>query len=92
MPESTRQLRIRKALEAAGCWVIKTHGSIFGNKGAPDLVGVWEGRGFGFEVKEPGEKLEPMQALHLERIRAAGGVGERVETIEEALAALEGRT
>lgn len=48
----------------------------FGWKGCPDVLGqMKDGRLLGVEVKAPDGRLRPEQALFLERIRAAGGVG-----------------
>ena len=48
----------------------------FGWPGCPDVLGqLKDGRLMGCEVKAPAGKLRPEQALFLERIRCAGGVG-----------------
>ncbi len=48
----------------------------FGFKGCPDVLGqLRDGRLLGVEVKGPTGKLRPEQAVFLERIRCAGGVG-----------------
>ena len=47
----------------------------FGWSGCPDVLGqLKDGRLLGVEVKGPDGRLRPVQALFLERIRAAGGV------------------
>lgn len=48
----------------------------FGFKGCSDVLGqLCDGRLLGVEVKGPTGKLQPEQAVFLERIRASGGVG-----------------
>jgi hypothetical protein len=48
----------------------------FGWVGAPDVLGqLRDGRILAVEVKSPTGKLSPEQAIFLERIRRAGGVG-----------------
>lgn len=48
----------------------------FGWPGCPDVLGqLKDGRLLGVEVKAPAGRLRPAQAVFLERIRAAGGVG-----------------
>ena len=48
----------------------------FGWKGCPDVLGqLKDGRLLAVEVKAPDGRLRPEQALFLERIRSAGGVG-----------------
>ena len=48
----------------------------FGFKGCPDVLGqLRDGRLLGVEVKAQAGRLRPEQAVFLERIRGAGGVG-----------------
>nr|MBK6294574.1 VRR-NUC domain-containing protein [Rhodoferax sp.] len=48
----------------------------FGWHGCPDVLGqLRDGRLLGVEVKAPKGKLRPEQAVFLERIKGAGGVG-----------------
>jgi hypothetical protein len=48
----------------------------FGWPGCPDVLGqLNDGRLLGVEVKAPKGKLRPEQAVFLDRVRAAGGVG-----------------
>ncbi len=48
----------------------------FGFKGCPDVLGqLRDGRLLGVEVKAPKGKLRPEQAVFLERINTAGGIG-----------------
>ena len=48
----------------------------FGFKGCPDVLGqLKDGRLLGVEVKAQAGRLRPEQAVFLERIRGAGGVG-----------------
>ena len=69
------------------CW--KIHGSAFQAAGIPDVVGLQRGIFFGIEVKVPGKKPTPIQALTLTRIRAAGGNAGCATSVAEALAILE---
>ena len=57
--------------------------------GSPDLVGCAHGRFVGLEVKRPGEALTRAQEAFLGDIRAAGGIGERVDSVQGAVEALE---
>ena len=68
------------------CWFIKIHGNPFMPSGTPDLLGCVDGLFFGFEVKVPGEEPSQLQIESIRDIRRAGGVGEIIETPEEAIA------
>lgn len=47
----------------------------YGFRGCPDVIGqLLDGRFLGVEVKAPGGKLGPEQAVFLERVTATGGV------------------
>lgn len=92
-PESTLQASIRSALLEAypGSVVWKIHGGPMQAAGIPDLVGCIDGRFVGLEVKLPGGEPTKLQAATLKAIRRAGGVGEVVTSIEEALASVSKR-
>ena len=77
-----------KGLE--GCWHFKVRGSAWQQAGVPDIVGVYRGRFFALEVKQPGNKPTVLQAAMLRQITAAGGIAAVVTSVEEARAALEG--
>lgn len=72
-PETAFSDRVRKALERAGAYVIKKHGSRYGVSGQPDLIVFsrqWTGA---LELKVGNNQLTQIQRLALERITAAGG-------------------
>ena len=78
--------------------IIKTVGNAYQGAGIPDLLVCIEGRFIGLEVKhqKPNESLEHArgratshQLNYIKKIRNAGGVGEIVLSVEEALKALE---
>lgn len=55
----------------------------YGIRGIPDFIICWRGRFFAIETKAYNLKSAPWQELVHKAIRAAGGVCERVNTIEE---------
>jgi hypothetical protein len=87
-PESKRQLKIRKALEATvgGRWK-KIHGGPF-QPCMLDLVGCVKGLYFEFEVKEPGEQPTARQLYEIELVIENGGVSMTITTAEEAIDAV----
>jgi len=58
----------------------------FGSPGSPDIVVIVAGRFLGLEIKQPGKPLSARQLRWQAACRAAGGVYERVEDAEQALA------
>lgn len=85
--ESDTQTRIIKWLNTIGAYVIKT---ISANKnGIPDILCCYEGRFYGFEVKSEKGRATALQKYNIDQIRAAGGVGEVVKTVEEVKCTLK---
>lgn len=56
--------------------------------GAPDLVGMCDGRFFSLEVKWPGEKPNPDQLRWHDTARRLGGFVAVVHSVDEAMAAI----
>jgi len=85
-PETFLRDRILRALRAErpGFWFV-THGSPLQMSGLPDIVGCWNGRFVGLEVKVPGQKPTDLQAHRLREITSAGGIAGVVTSPEEAL-------
>jgi hypothetical protein len=86
-PESAALIEVLRAIKAhplvawaermnSGCASIGARFVRFGWPGAPDVVGqLRDGRFLGVEVKAKAGRLRPEQAIFLERINGAGGVG-----------------
>ena len=68
-----------------GSKTIKLHGNPFMESGSPDLIGAWRGKPFAIEVKQPGEKPEPIQARRLNEWAAAGALTGCAHNVAEAL-------
>ena len=73
-----------------GCYVVKTHGSIYG-AGQPDLLGCYKGRMFALEVKRPGRRPTKLQQAVLKKWEAAGAIAAVVTSVEEVKELLGGR-
>lgn len=84
-PESRLARRITRLLRSRGAAVFNIHGgdNPFQEVGIPDLLVCFEGRFIGLELKVPGAKVKPRQALLLKRIQDAGGIAARVESVED---------
>jgi len=74
MPTESTIVRaiIRHLRELPDSWVLKVHGSSFQRRGVPDILFIWHGRSYAFEVKCPGKRLTRIQEVEIERLRKAG--------------------
>lgn len=85
--ESTLRSNIVKRLNAySGFWYV-THADKYGTTGLPDIIGCYQGRFVGLEVKLPGKEhtLTSRQSRRLKQINDAGGKAAMVTTIDQAL-------
>ena len=79
---------IKKYLASLGSDVFfwKEHGGPYGTSGIPDIICCYKGRFLGLEAKLPGGKLTALQRRALDKINAAGGIGRRVESVDDVKA------
>lgn len=82
---------IMKYLESLpNCKCINIKGSIYTERGTPDIVGCLCGRMFLFECKRSAdEEPEKIQKWRLAEWEAAGAVAERVDSLDEVKAILQ---
>lgn len=66
----------------------KEHGGPYGTSGIPDIICCYKGRFLGLETKLPGGKLTALQRRALDKINAAGGIGRRVESVDDVKAVI----
>lgn len=79
-------------LDARGAWWFKTHGSVMGRAGLPDIVACVRGRMLCVETKAPGGRLRPLQRYMLARAERAGAVvvvADELAPIAAAIAEIE---
>ena len=81
---------IRKYLASLGSDIFfwKEHGGPYGTSGIPDIICCYKGRFLGLEAKLPGGKLTALQCRALDKINAAGGIGRRVESVDDVKAVI----
>lgn len=72
-----------------GVKAINIHGSVYQERGTPDILGSWRGRVFALEVKRPGGRVAPIQERRLREWAAAGAVSAVVCSLEDCRAVLE---
>lgn len=90
MLESAIVRTILKRLNALpGCYARKTHGGAY-SAGWPDLIVCYQGHLLALEVKRPGGRLTALQAVELDRWRAAGATAAVVTSWAEVQAVLNG--
>lgn len=85
MKEANIVAAIQQHFSRNGEFIFKTHGDLYSKAGMPDLVGTYQGRFVGIEVKKPGEHLRPLQRVMLRRISAAKGGAFYVINLEQLI-------
>lgn len=66
------------------CKAINIHGSVFCERGTPDITGSIQGRSFWFECKKsPRKEAEDIQKWRLKQWRSTGAIAERVDDVQQ---------
>jgi len=73
-PEVKVKKQIRKLLDEAGAYYAMPIGTGYGNSGVPDFLICHKGRFIAVEAKAGTNKPTALQEMHLQRIRARGGI------------------
>ena len=71
-----------------GIFYFKEHGGTYGTNGVPDIICCYKGKFLGLEAKVPGGRLTELQKRAIAKINAAGGIAQRVESVEDVRAAI----
>ena len=71
-----------------GCRAIKIHTGQYGRVGTPDILCVYYGQAYFFEVKRPMESAAPIQEYEMMQWRLAGARAMVVRSSAEAIGAL----
>lgn len=90
-PETLLVNNIMDRLEAEGGWWFKVHGSPMQKAGIPDIIGCWEGRFIGIEVKVGDNTPSLLQKEILKCLVRAGAMAGVAYSIQEALDVRGGR-
>ena len=82
--------KLRSTTQQEGLW-IKIHGGPFQVVGLPDIIGLYKGRFYGFEIKLPGKEdtLTAVQQYYIDRINNCGGVSLMATSVREVIQALK---
>lgn len=79
----------RRLKDEPSIWLLKVHGSSFGRRGIPDIIGCLSGQMFALEVKRPSVgRVSPSQMHNMMKMADAGAVVAVVESVEDALEVL----
>lgn len=89
MKEADITRQIRDLLRALGIFHFKHWGGPMSPKGLPDIMGCYDGRFFGIEVKAPGKKPTEAQSNVLWNIRKAGGISFVARSVEDVVKKLK---
>jgi hypothetical protein len=86
-PEWHEKQKIKKYLDARGCWHFSPFMKGYGKTGVPDIIGCLpiSGRLFAIEVKRPGKQPTPLQYRRLQEISSKSGFaiwGDAVNVID----------
>lgn len=91
--ESTIVASILRWLKSISrCFAWKTHGGMYGTAGIPDIIACVDGRFVALEVKTPTGRLTELQRGTLAKIRAAGGIAEKVTSLVEVQSIIDSIT
>jgi len=70
------------------CKAINIHGSVYMERGTPDIIGCYKGRIFLFECKADKGSLRPDQVIRLKQWTNAGALALEIRSLDEAKNAL----
>ena len=65
------------------CKAVKVHGSVYSERGTPDIIGCWHGKALVLECKSDTGEPEPDQLVRIEEWRRAGAITGVVRSIQE---------
>jgi len=79
---------IRRLLTELGVWHWKQFQSLGSTPGVPDIIGIWQGRMLGIEVKTARGKLSVQQQVFIDKINAHGGIAFCARSVEDVIEGL----
>jgi len=82
--ETILRTKIKELLKEKEMYVITLHGSPMQQAGLPDLMFIYDGYAYFFEIKMPGLMPTKLQELVHERIRRTGAEVYVIDSIEKA--------
>jgi hypothetical protein len=83
--ESDITKAIRNLLDTLGIFHWKNFGGPMGQKGVPDILGSFNGRLMGIEVKTVTGKLSDAQERFIQNINAAGGIAFVARSVDDVI-------
>ena len=76
---------IRGLLSSLGVWHYKQLGTLGMPPGLPDIIGIWEGRYLGIEVKTERGIVSERQQVFIDSINRAGGIAFVCRSVDECI-------
>ncbi len=78
-------ISIRNLLKTFNIFHWKNHGGPMGARGVPDILGIYQGRLLGIEIKTATGKPSPEQERFIQNINAAGGLAFVARSVEDVI-------
>lgn len=72
-PEGKVKAKLKRRLDALGCYHFSPQSGIYGRAGIADIIGCYNGKFFAFECKAGGNTTTALQDKELQKVRNAGG-------------------
>jgi len=79
---------IRMLLKTLGVFHWKQYQTLGSTPGVPDIIGIWQGRMLGIEVKTAKGKLSVQQQRFLDAIRREGGIAFCARSVDDVIEGL----
>lgn len=78
-------ISIRNLLKTFHIFHWKNHGGPMGARGVPDILGIFQGRLLGIEVKTAAGKPSPDQERFIQNINDAGGIAFVARSVDDVI-------
>lgn len=79
---------IRQVLKTLGIFHWKQHQGLGSTPGVPDIIGIWNGKMLGIEIKTARGKVSERQQAFIDRINSAGGLAFVARSVEDVIKGL----
>jgi hypothetical protein len=85
LKEKDITMQIRNLLKTFQIFHWKNHGGPMGAKGVPDILGCFQGKFLGIEVKTENGRLSPEQDRFIKNLNDAGGIAFVARSVDDVI-------
>jgi Holliday junction resolvase len=85
LKEKDITMQIRNLLKTFQIFHWKNHGGPMGAKGVPDILGCYQGKFLGIEVKTEKGKPSPEQVRFIQNLNDAGGIAFIARSVDDVI-------